>query len=370
MPNVLKSLLIGIGFKIDEKTTEGANAAVDALGSKVTKLGGLVAGAFGVREMKNFTTDLAQAEDDLGKFANRFGMIPNQVRALGNALGTENGSMQELIGELSHLYDLRNQFHIKGSAGFIKDLGLAGVSQDDVSKFLHAKDAVHAYLAAADMLAKLPQGRRIAAGQALGLGQASIALMSGGSAPVEKMMKRFENMRPLTDQMTKTAADFDTNMHTLDQNLSHFSDLVGNELIKSGSDMAAAMNNWIDHNRPWLDREATTLGKVPGAIEMSAKYYLSGEAFGDLYNSASHSALSAIHHFSQPPAGHAQGNSYSGTVKREPPEAPLRPEGHGAPLVIHLENSMDGQVFERKIIQVTENENRKAIDDLSNSEAH
>ena len=74
MPKTISNLLVGIGFDLDKDSTKKVSSGIDNVKSKALQLGGIVAGAFGIKAL---TSDFADAKDDLGKFADVMGVSAN-----------------------------------------------------------------------------------------------------------------------------------------------------------------------------------------------------------------------------------------------------------------------------------------------------
>ena len=100
MAKVISSLLVGLGFDVDQKGAKEFEGSIDSVKSKALQLGSVVAGGFG---LKALTADFASSRDMLGKFADTFGVLPNDVMAFGNALATEQGSLEGFMSQLENL---------------------------------------------------------------------------------------------------------------------------------------------------------------------------------------------------------------------------------------------------------------------------
>ena len=378
MPNVLKSLLIGIGFKVDEKAMENVSSGIDQVASKATKLGALFAGAFGI---KKFTSDFAAANDMLGKFAQTYDVSANAVMAMGNALTSEGGSLPGFMSQLEGLIRKRDRLRV-GDAGFIANAAKAGF---DPNVLLNAKNGIDAYLAIADQMQKLDgRGRRLVA-DALGLDPASIRLLSQGRREVERMLTYYEQIRPINKEMTDNAARLNNATHNLDQNVGGYTDIIKNGLTGALADDIEALNKFLERMREPATSEFDKLVKrydlgaqfgndyILASLlmkpEEKRKFLNTYYGFDAKKDQMNGSIMGLLHPASQFLREHvpSKDNNY---LMPKMPDHTLQPGGFGAPLVLHIENSMDGKVFEEKIIDVTEAQNRRAIDDLSNSEAH
>ena len=242
MANVISSFLVGVGFDYDTKGAEEIGSGIDRVKSKALQLGAVVAGSFGI---KTLTADFAQSRDQLGKFAEVFGVGAEDVQAFGNALASEGGTLESFMSQLQGIERLRAGL-IVGDAGFIAQAGRAGI---DTTGIEAATTATEAYLALANQFAGLSQQQRLNAAGALGLDEASIRLLSKGRTEVEEIVERFRRIRPVTDEMTDATARFNRQWLELTQNTGGFADQVSVPLIREINDITASMNSWIGANR-------------------------------------------------------------------------------------------------------------------------
>ena len=242
MANVISSFLVGVGFDYDQKGADEIGSGIDRVKSKALQLGAVVAGSFGIKAL---TADFAQSRDQLGKFAEVFGVGAEDVQAFGNALASEGGTLESFMSQLQGIERLRAGL-IVGDAGFIAQAGRAGI---DTTGIEAATTATEAYLALADQFAGLSQQQRLNAASALGLDEASIRLLSKGRTEVEEIVERFRKIRPVTDEMTDATARFNRQWLELTQNTGGFADQVSVPLIREINDITASMNSWIGANR-------------------------------------------------------------------------------------------------------------------------
>lgn len=363
MPNVIKSLLVGIGFDLDKESFGDVDSGLDAIVGKATRLGAVVAGAFGIKAL---TADFAAAKDVLGKFAQVNSVAANDVLALGNALESEGGSLQAFMGILENINRVRDRLRM-GEAGIFEAAGKAGF---DASAIMNATNAIQAYLAIAEQYSKLDAPGQRNVRDVLGLDDASQRLLSQGRPAVEAQMAEWSNIRPITDDMTKAAAEFNTQMQKLNENIGGFADIIGNEMTRAAANSAAWLNEVVEENRPWLRRQFETASKVPGAIFDSARYYLSGQAFEDAAGTVSGATMPAFEF----PDFESMYRKASGFISDGMPEsgakAEIRRGGFGAPLVpsITIPVILDGKTIEKKVIDVNSRMNKQAVDDLSSVE--
>lgn len=247
MANTISNFLVGIGFDFDQKGAKDVDRAIDGVKSSALQLGAVLAGAFGI---KSLTADFAAAYDEIGKFSQVFGLVPNDVTALGRALEHEGGNLQSLMGQLAELERMRAGL-LQGDADFIARAGIAGI---DTSAITSAKSATEAYIALADQFSRLNRQQRLNAAEALGLDEASIRLLSRGSEGVREMVAAEQVMRPVTDQMTDAARDFNDAKQNLFTNIGGFADNISVHIVPAITDVVNGMNEWIDANRELSNR--------------------------------------------------------------------------------------------------------------------
>lgn len=242
MPNTITNFLVGIGFDYDENATKEIGSGIDSVKSKALQLGAVVAGAFGVKAL---TTDFANANDELGKFAQVFNVSANDVSSFGRALAIEGGTVESFISQLEGLERLRAGTK-QGEFGFVAAAQLAGI---DTRGFIEATNATEAYLTLADQFKDLSGQQRINAANAFGLDDASIRLLSRGREGVEKLVEQQRAMRPVTDAMTKSSAEFNDQVLDLTSNIGGFADRISERLLPEINNVIDGMNKWIGVNR-------------------------------------------------------------------------------------------------------------------------
>jgi len=246
MAKVISSLLVGIGFDLDKKSADKVGSGIDSIKSKALRLGGIVAGAFGVKAL---TSDFAEAKDNLGKFAQVFGVTANKLNALGHALTLEDGSLGGLMSQLEGIERFRSKILV-GGTGFLSEAEKALI---DTDKMLKATDAAEAYLGLADKFQKMSKKQRINAADAMGLDSASIRLLSKGRAEIEKTMKLQSTRRPITDEQLKIAMEYKDEFQKLTENIGGFADKLSTPIVSKISSIVMGMNEWIQANKKLMD---------------------------------------------------------------------------------------------------------------------
>jgi hypothetical protein len=242
MAKTISNFLVGIGFDLDKKSTDNVASGIDNVKTKALQLGGVVAGAFGIKAL---TSDFANAKDDLGKFGQVFGVTASDVSAFGNAMRIEGGTLEGFMSQLSQLEQFRAGLAV-GDAGFLAQAGRAGL---DVSGLVEAESATEGFLELADQFQAMTQQQRLNAATALGLDEATIRLLSRGRSNIEDLVEAQRKLRPVTDEMTEAARIFNEENKNLMNNIGGIADQVSVRLLPQISNVVKGMNDWIEANR-------------------------------------------------------------------------------------------------------------------------
>lgn len=242
MAQVLTSFLVGLGFDYDRKGAKEIDAGIQSIKASALQLGAVVGGAFG---MKALTSDFAASTNTLTDFAQVFGSSAEEIMAFGNALRTEGGTLESFMSQMRHLEGLRSGTLV-GATGFIAEAGKAGLN---TASFLIAKTTTEAYRNLADQFSRLSQQQRINVAAALGLDEASIRLLSQGSAQVDALVAKFRDIRPLTGEMSQAARDFRNEWVELESNIGGVSNAISEKILPVINDITRDVNSWFGDDR-------------------------------------------------------------------------------------------------------------------------
>lgn len=259
MPQVLNSLLIGIGFAVDEKSADNVESSIDSIQSKALQLGSLVAGAFGANAL---TFGFASAYDELGKFGQRFNVAAEDVITFDRALQHAGGTAGEFYGSVARLTQLQS-LSAQGKAGILSGLAPEGIS-DQVARVINASDALEGFLSAADAMEGLDLKRQERFIQALGFTDAEVGLLRSGREGILAAVDAERKLRPVTDEMTDSAAAFNDQWQDINSNVGGFADKIATPLVKGISEVLGKTNQWIGANRELINQFASIGGKAIG----------------------------------------------------------------------------------------------------------
>lgn len=242
MTDTLTSFLVGVGFDFDKKGVKELDRGIDSVKSKALQLGAVVAGAFGIRKL---SFDFAQSTDTLGKFSKTIGVSANNVAALGRAIESEGGTFQSALSQLESIERLRAGL-LTGDAAFLAQAEIAGI---DSTQIVEAADSFEAFLSLADQFQSLSLQQRLNAASALGLDNATIRLLSKGRFEVEQLIQAQQEIRPVTDSATESAAQFNKQMQDMFNNIGGVADIISDRLLPQINNVTKGINLWFDANR-------------------------------------------------------------------------------------------------------------------------
>ena len=249
MSKVISSILVGLGFDYDKKGAQEIESGIGSIKSKALQLGAVVAGGFG---LKSLTADFASSRDMLGKFSETFGLIPDDVMALGNAITTQGGSLGGFMSQLENLEKARARILV-GDVGFFAPAAKAGL---DPNVIANAESATDAYLGLADAFATMNTQQRLNAAEALGLDESSIRLLSQGRGDIEQLVTRFKQIRTVTDDSTAAAARFTKEWTMLKQNVGSATDEMSSDVLPFVNDVIEGINKWTEANKELVNSNA------------------------------------------------------------------------------------------------------------------
>lgn len=266
MATTLTNFIVGLGMDTSnyKRGEKEVLSGVGSMRSQILQLGAVAGGAFGFGAL---TVGFANATDSVGKFTQVFGGTVEDIRAFGQALEQEGGSLESLMGQIENLQRMRAMTPAQ-IGGLFAEAGIRGV---DPSVILNAKSATDAYLALADVLSGLTDKQRLPVADVFGLDEASIRLLSQGRDEVERLIDRQREIRPLTTEMTEAAAEYNRQWKELKNNIAGVADKVSMTLIPVMSDLFTFGNEFFN-----LWREGLTLGDIAG--ETGAGGRLSAES--------------------------------------------------------------------------------------------
>ncbi len=366
MAEVIQNFLVGVGYDYDERGQNEISSGIDNIASRALQLGAVIAGAFGINAL---TADFAQATDTLGKFGEVFNVVPNDVAGLGRALELEGGTFDSILGQLSNLERIRAAI-LTGDADIFARAGITGINASDV---VNAENATEAYIALADQFANLSQQQRLNAAGALGFDEASIRLLSQGSESLRDIVAQQQLLRPVTAEDTRIAAEFNDEIQNAQTNIGGLVDIVSRQLLPELTRSTASFNEFIGTNREFINQfiEQSAGGAfsfpspIGGASAEQFMQRINEQSAGitpedELLTDIGRATARILSLFGSDAAGES--------LRLERETGGLTPSGvRSINRPIQVNMILDGQVIDSRIIDVTDQLNQRALDDVRTS---
>lgn len=407
MASVINSLLVGIGFAVDQKSTQNVESAIDGITSKALQLTSVVAGAFGANAL---TFGFAGEFDALGKLGERWGLAAEDVAAYDRALQHAGGTTGEFFSSVQNLTQLQ-ALAGQDKAGLLAGLAPQGIS-DQVSRVINATDALEGFLSAADSLGQLDAAGQERFIQALGFTDSEVRLLRAGRDGILSAVAAEKQFRPITDQMTTSAANFNDAWQDLTTNIGGFSDRVAVPLTAAITSILIGMNDWIGANRELVNSfleigggvvadnieivagglallasgtviaglksvavlvagisSSIIAGAAAAAPFVAAASVLTMGGKGEKFSAGGVFGENAVTKFLDMPL-----SEHASEIERLFDFGPLPirsgPGSASSGLSVTIPISLDGRVIETKVVDVLNEQAEQAVQDLSNSEGN
>jgi len=246
MATVIDQFLVGIGFEPDEAGARAAEGSLNSIRSSALQLGAVVGTGLG---LKALTVDFANAADEAGKFSEIIGVSVEDMDRLDFAIQREGGSLNELKGELRSIDQFREGLAV-GDVGFLAQAEAAGISTDALIK---AKNPMEAYLALAEQFQNLDRGQKVNAAQALGLGDASVRLLSRGRKGIQEYIDEADRLGTQTTEMTEVAKDFNDSLTDTQRIFGSIGDTISVNFLPFLTDANKEMSDFLANNKELID---------------------------------------------------------------------------------------------------------------------
>ena len=357
MANTISNLLVGIGFDYDKQSADQVTSGIDSVKSKALQLGGVLLGAFGGNAL---TFGFASAADELGKFGQTYGVLAEDVKALGNVFRLQGGTLEAFMGQLSSIERMRAGLQA-GDAGFIEAAGRAGL---DVSELIQAEDALTGFLALADQFQGLTLQQRLNAAEALGLDDAAVRVLSQGRSEIEGQLIAQKELFTLTESMTDKAAEFNDSWQNALTAVEGMAAVVSEDLLPPITEALNGLTEFIQ------------LSKTQGLLSTfseSVTEGLFGRGGSDMVGQGLTNVAASLGIQSAVEAQESLRRASSASASDYPDYGDgLVPVLPGQEIQVRSKTNvnlmLDGQVIDSRIVETTERMNAEALDALSTSD--
>lgn len=243
---VLKSFLIGIGY--DTKALEAGdkkiNASLNGIKSGALGISAALIGAFGTAASS--IVGVAGRVDKLAMSTQNLRTSQAAVYNYGNAIKLMGGDAADAIDTLQRFEEIQNNLRLKGDAGPINDLAMAGL---DVSSLYETQTGEEFMRALSAMIPNLDEGQRSVVQDSLGLSDAVFRSLAGGVEQLDATMKKAGALTGSVDQLTDESRKLAENASEFGLIIEGIKNELAEEFLPSLIGAGSALNNFLKEYR-------------------------------------------------------------------------------------------------------------------------
>ncbi|WP_242209181.1 MULTISPECIES: hypothetical protein [unclassified Pseudomonas] len=259
---VLKSFLIGIGY--DTKALEAGdkkiNASLNGIKSGALGISAALVGAFGTAAAS--IVGVANNVDKLAMSTQNLRTSQAAVYNYGNAIKLMGGDAADAVETLKRFEEIQNNLRLKGDAGPINDLAMAGL---DVSTLYNTKTGEEFMRALAEMIPRLDEGQRSVVQSSLGLSDAVFRSLAGGVDQLDASMKKAGDLTGPVDQLTDNARKLAENSSEFGLIIEGIKNELADKFLPSLIGAGDAVNNFLKEYRPQISKAIDYSAENPEA---------------------------------------------------------------------------------------------------------
>lgn len=259
---VLKAFLLGIGWDTsnleqgNKKITESlSNVRASSLGVSAAMLGAFAGVAANVAATANRVDNLAASSQNL-----RTGI--NTVYGFGNAIRLMGGEASEAVDTLKNFEEIQNNLRLKGQAGPLNDLRLAGI---DTTKLSQTQTGEEFMRVLSDMLPGLDKGQRAVVQGTLGLSDATFRTLVNGFDSLSFAMDKADNLTGHIDGLVDNSRRFKEATATLSLSVEGVTNELADKFLPSLTGFSDWASGWISEHRTDISGAIDTLSNNAGA---------------------------------------------------------------------------------------------------------
>ncbi|MGU3387743.1 hypothetical protein ACLBYG_24770 [Methylobacterium sp. D53M] len=234
-----------------EKSIDNAGEAVERLARNALKLFAIFTAG---RAIKDFVSDITNADSSLGRLAKSIGSTPEAISALGNAVARNGGSADAAAGSFQRLSDSINEMKTTGNSSalpaFARLQGLSGkqirLNTDLLTTFGDLADAAKG---TADR-SGVPMATYLL--KQAGVDQDTAALLIQGRAKLMESLRKSGQIGLVRKEDTEAAQRLQTSIRTLQQVSESFGRSIMTAVTPAIVDLIERFQKWLDANQDWI----------------------------------------------------------------------------------------------------------------------
>ena len=259
---VLKSFLIGIGWdtKALEQGDKKINASLGSIKSGALSISAALVGAFGFSA--SAIIGVSDRVDKMAMSTQNLRTSMNTVYSFGSAVKLMGGEASEALDALKGFEEIQNNLRLKGEAGPINDLAMAGI---DVSSLYETNTGEEFMRALSGMIPKLDEGQRSVVQNSLGLSDGVFRSLAGGVDQLDATMKRASALTGSVDQLVDNSRKLADNTAQLGLIIEGVKNELSEKVLPSLVGATEGLNNFLKQYRPEISKGIDALAENPQA---------------------------------------------------------------------------------------------------------
>ncbi len=383
MSKTINNFLVGLGFKYDGAGVKKFDGALTGLRSKALQLGAILGAGLGT---KDILFNVPKEAEELGIFADQVGVTANQVNTLGTSLKFVGGTAADAQSALQSLNKIRTG-DVQSQAALRANLEqhlLPG--KKIVDDIVNAKNSYDAYLKVRKDGAKLTYGEQIRLTGLLGLSQKIALQMRESPKSFNDMLSRISKLNPDMNRLAKEAVAWNDEWTISKEILSGVATSISSDIIPPLTKALHLMNKFAEKHRKTI---GAGLGVAAAGLGAGAFFGL--KAFGQSAKAdegllkatvkgveasikgtvkpiefGAKAGLGMIDSILTPIALALTPRTMGGSTlsKADRTMMATLPVNKYANSPIQVNLSFDGHIFDKKIIDINNEQNTHALNDI------
>jgi len=260
--NVLTSFLVGIGWSTDDFDRGTRHIESSMQGVRVSALGisAAILGVFGGLATAAIAT--ANRVDSLALATQNLNTNKQFVSNLGGAMKLMGGDAADALTEVKSIEETLANFRLKGELGAIGELPFAGVQLNDLAKSQSASEFLSKL---AEQIPTLTNPQKQVVQQSLGLSDATMKAMSGGSNEFEGLLQRAQDLTGGIEDLTKGSRELKLQFAELGLRLEGITNELTAKTLPGLIGLSTWANKFVEEHRDDISQVINTVSEHPGS---------------------------------------------------------------------------------------------------------
>jgi hypothetical protein len=263
MANVLTSFLVGIGWDTSDFDRGTRDIERGLQGVKVSTLA-VSAAILGVfAGVATAAVNTAQRVDQLSLATQNLNTNKQFVSNLGGAMKLMGGDAAAALTEVRGIEEALTNLQVKGEIGPFSELATAGV---DITNLTNKKTAEGFLSELSDQLPNLNNNQRQAVQSSLGLSDATMKAIGGGSQQFEALVQRSQDLTGTITQLTDNSRKLSDQMAEFGLRMTGITNELTEKTLPGLVSFSTWANQFVEKHREDISGVIDTVADNPGSV--------------------------------------------------------------------------------------------------------